>query len=130
MVKFEQHDSEPRFCVELSGHITLDELDNLLKRFEEALEKVPPGFVLLVDRTRIRSIDPNVVGVFSYYGLKLLRAKPKAVVVIRKQGGVLEHVSNYLKKFDVGNVLYYVETPEQGVEVVRELTTSAATTKK
>lgn len=125
MVVFEQRASPPQFCVELSGHVTLEEVDAYLQVFEEAITRVKPGFILVSDRLALQSLEPSVIGVLTYLTSMVLRAKPTALIIILDGPFLVPNMMRYLQGIDQNGVLRFVKSREEAAVLVRAYGTSA-----
>ncbi len=106
MVRFEQRGEPPQLVVEMAGTITFADLEETAVDFEEALQRMPPGFVLLNDITRATEMEPGAVGTMAYLTRKTFEAQPRLVLFV-ESAVISPPLRQQMERLDEAGVLRF-----------------------
>lgn len=89
MVQFKAGRRCPQLSVQMKGAVTVEDLNEVAVAFELELERVRPGFVLVVEYAELDAFEPEAQGVVFYLARRVFQARPEAVLLVNRPGATV-----------------------------------------
>lgn len=120
MVAYRTQKTAPHLYVRAEGTVTLDEVERDLAGLDEALQKLPRGYALMMEYTELRTIAVEAVDRFYYYAAQAFEAEPGLFIMVSGGRTVHPGLREFVLRLDTENVVHIVDDRAEADRLIQQ----------